>query len=173
MELTLSLDKLNPEYFAPVQVSPMRKLCCCCPISNNVPILSALMVILNYDVWAFLGFHVIVGVLTGLARKEAWGVPIIIFNICVGVTALCYRSRIRRWLASGSHQSGTVDIFSIRRNVNSWHNFFFLYSSWAIVIYIFYFVWTIIEIVNPVKNSQDKDAMKWSQKLPDQKRLLF
>ena len=173
IKLAVPLQELNPQYFAPVQVNSISKLCCCCSYPSNVPVLNAFMVILNYDVWAFIGWNVIVGVLTMLSRKEGYGLPFLVFNICIGTLALCYRSRIQRWLAGGAHQTGTVDIFSIRRNIHGWHNFFFLYSAWNVVIYIFYFLWTIVEIGNPLKNSKDKESRDWSKDLPDQKVSVF
>jgi hypothetical protein len=52
MELALPDHKLNPAYFAPFTVTAISKLCCCCPAPKTLNILSGMLIVLNYDIWA-------------------------------------------------------------------------------------------------------------------------
>jgi hypothetical protein len=163
MELTLPDHKLNPAYFAPHTVTIISKLCCCCPAPKTVNILSAMLIILNYDIWASIGYHVIKSASYGVIQKSYSAIVVILFNIVVGIVGLCYRKRLINWVTGGSHNVGGVTIFTIRRNLNRWHNCYFLFQSWYLVIYVSTICWHLVSLADPVKNSKDKDAIEWNK----------
>ena len=162
MELTLPDHKLNPAYFAPHTVTTISKLCCCCPAPKTVNILSAMLIILNYDIWSSIGYHVIKSAFYAVGQRSPSAVLAILLNIVVGIVGLCYRKRLINWVTGDSHNVAGVTIFTIRKNLNRWHNFYFLFQSWYLVIYVSLIVWGLVSIADPVKNSTDKDAIKWT-----------
>jgi hypothetical protein len=109
----------------------------------------------------------------GVAQKSGWVLPIFLLNIVVGIVGLCYKRTLIHFVTGDSHNTGGVTIFTVRAKLNKWHNFYFLYQSWYMVIYVSMIVWGFVSVASPVKDSKDKDAIEWTKDKMEGKTSAF
>jgi hypothetical protein len=106
-------------------------------------------------------------------QRTGWALPVIVLNIVIGIVGLCYKKTLVQFVTGESHNTGGVTIFTVRAKLNKWHNFFFLYQSWYMVITVSMIIWGIVSVKSPVKDSKDKDAIEWTEEKMEGKRSAF